>query len=394
MRTLGSLLKVTEGSSKQRNLTPIEMSSITKMDNIEDAKTELKTLKAKVEKADDIKARMVLEKLEEDEAKKKAQHEMIAYVQKQESCQKQFRQQLDIVQDEIQRLSKHKQDILDKLRRCKAELEAKRAETSKLKHKFKIYAQIPNTDVKFLARFKEGEGWRDDSCKSIRGVFTISQRAAMLLQGGQALITFEEEKVAHQILKLTSCRVSCESTTLDVKPKGIALETAVKFEVQVDVSRKELKVFNIPPSLPEERMKDRLEISFSRPTQGGGEVENVNYNGNTGTGIITFLKPGVAWRLAMKGGYKLNLESEVNVVVRPAYEYKLEKFQTSCGSSKRTILLEDIDDVEDEEDLQDHLEIHFQKPNNAGGEIESIKYISKGKALQAFFSEDTMDITD
>ncbi|KAM4561310.1 N-myc-interactor isoform 2-T2 [Fundulus diaphanus] len=355
MRTLGSLLKVTEGSSKQRNLTPIEMSSITKMDNIEDAKTELKTLKAKVEKADDIKARMVLEKLEEDEAKKKAQHEMIAYVQKQESCQKQFRQQLDIVQ---------------------------------------IYAQIPNTDVKFLARFKEGEGWRDDSCKSIRGVFTISQRAAMLLQGGQALITFEEEKVAHQILKLTSCRVSCESTTLDVKPKGIALETAVKFEVQVDVSRKELKVFNIPPSLPEERMKDRLEISFSRPTQGGGEVENVNYNGNTGTGIITFLKPGVAWRLAMKGGYKLNLESEVNVVVRPAYEYKLEKFQTSCGSSKRTILLEDIDDVEDEEDLQDHLEIHFQKPNNAGGEIESIKYISKGKALQAFFSEDTMDITD
>ncbi len=41
--------------------------------------------------------------------------------------------------------------------------------------------------------------------------------------------------------------------------------------------------------------------------------------------------------------------------------------------------------MEDEEDLQDHLEIHFQKPSNYGGEIESIKYTSKGKALQAFF---------
>lgn len=50
--------------------------------------------------------------------------------------------------------------------------------------------------------------------------------------------------------------------------------------------------------------------------------------------------------------------------------------------------------MEDEEDLQDHLEIHFQKPSNYGGEIESIKYISKGKALQAFFCEDMEDMED
>jgi len=42
----------------------------------------------------------------------------------------------------------------------------------------------------------------------------------------------------------------------------------------------------------------------------------------------------------------------------------------------------------EEDDLQDHLEIHFQKPSNYGGEIESIQYNSRGKALQAFFSED------
>lgn len=66
-------------------------------------------------------------------------------------------------------------------------------------------------------------------------------------------------------------------------------------------------------------------------------------------------------------------------------------FQTFCGTAKRSILLDGVEDVEEEEDLQDHLEIHFQKPSNSGGEIESIKYISKGKALQAFFCEDLLD---
>lgn len=71
-----------------------------------------------------------------------------------------------------------------------------------------------------------------------------------------------------------------------------------------------------------------------------------------------------------------------------------DSFQTFCGSPKRTILLDDIDDVEDEEDLQDHLEIHFQKPSNYGGEIESIKYISTGKTLHAFFCEDMVEMED
>lgn len=62
-----------------------------------------------------------------------------------------------------------------------------------------------------------------------------------------------------------------------------------------------------------------------------------------------------------------------------------DKFQTFCGIPKRTILLDDIEDIMDEEDLQDHLEIHFQKPSNHGGEIEHIKYTPKGKALQTIF---------
>ena len=68
-----------------------------------------------------------------------------------------------------------------------------------------------------------------------------------------------------------------------------------------------------------------------------------------------------------------------------------DSWQTFCGSPKRTILLIDIKDIKgimDEEDVQDIIEFHFQKTSNRGGEIESIKYVSGEKALQAFFCED------
>lgn len=350
-----------------------------------EAQKELSSWKTQTEKADDVKARLILEKLEEDEAKTKAQQEMLAFVKKQEEGQREFTQSMNTVQDEILKLGQRRQNLLDKLKRCQAELEARRAESTRLKQNFKIYAQIPDTEVKFSAQDKEHKG--DDS-QPITGVFAISQRPSLLLQGGQALISFEEEKVASQILKIAKCSVACENISLDVKPKRITMDPAVKFEVHLDVSRRELKVSNIPPYMPEERIKDRLEISFSRPSRGGGEVESVEYDKNTGKGHITFLHPGVAESLALRGRYRVDLDSEVDVQVGTIFKYQLHKFQTFCGSPKRTILLEDTENKEDEEDLQDHMEIHFQKPSNYGGEIESIKYISRGKALLAFFSED------
>ncbi|KAF1382223.1 hypothetical protein PFLUV_G00141450 [Perca fluviatilis] len=353
---------------------------------LEEARKELETWKAKAERADDVKARLILEKLEEDDAKAQAQQEMLAYVKKQEECQKDFSQSMDAVQDEIRQLARRKKDLQDKLKRCQDQLEARRAESTKLKQKFKIYAQIPDTEVKFSARVEEEE--EDGDSQPIRAVFAISQRAGVLLHGGQALITFEEERVASQVLKIAKCSVSCEDMTVEVKPKRITMDPAVKFEVHLDVSRKELKLSNVPPSMPEERVADRLELSFSRPSRGGGEVERVEYDQNTGTGRITFLCPGVANSLALTGSYRVDLDPEVTVQIGPSYSYQLRKFQTFCGAPKRTILLDDIEDKEDEEDLQDHLEIHFQKPSNYGGEIESIKYISRGKkALHALFNE-------
>uniref|UniRef100_A0A667Y0J3 NID domain-containing protein n=1 Tax=Myripristis murdjan TaxID=586833 RepID=A0A667Y0J3_9TELE len=351
-----------------------------------DAEEEIETL---VEKADDVKARVLLEKLAEDESKMKAQKDMTAICKKQEQCQQDFRKTMEAIKHEIVGLETGNQVLMEKLKRYQDELESKGAESAHLKKKFKIDAQILDTEVNFTGPEKDEN---EDSGLQIKGVFTISQRPVVLLQGGQALITFEEEKVASQILRMAKCSVTCEKNTLDVKPKRLTLDPSAKFEVHLSVSKKDLKFFHLPPSMPEERMRDRVEISFSRPSRGGGEVEKVDYDKKTGTGQITFLHTGVAENLAVRGKYLVDLDSEVNVKVGPVYSYQLQKFQTFCGAPKRTILLDDIEDMGDEEDLQDHLEIHFQKPSNYGGEIESIKYISTGRRLQAFFCEDTAEM--
>lgn len=59
--------------------------------------------------------------------------------------------------------------------------------------------------------------------------------------------------------------------------------------------------------------------------------------------------------------------------------------QLCCGVSKKTILLKGIQETgDDDESVQDMIEIHFQKPSNGGGEIEAIKYASKGVTWVCF----------
>ncbi|CAN9498056.1 unnamed protein product [Ophioblennius macclurei] len=361
--------------------------------HLREAKEELETWKTKVVKADDLRAMLVLEKLDEDEKKRKIQQEMIACLKQQEEHQKALSLKMNEAQAELQVQEEHKKQLLIQLKKLQDKLQDKRAQSTKLRQKFKVCTLIPDTEVNFRKQHSEGSEVSD---QVVAGVFTIIKKVDVPLKGGQALITFEEEKVASQVLKLAKCSMSYENSTVEVTPVKVTMDPSVKFEVHIDVSRKVLKVSNVPPSMAEERVRDRLEISFSKPSRGGAEVETVEYDKNTGTGRIMFLNPGAAESLALRGKYQVDLDpEEVKVQIEPEFNYRLRRFQTFCGSAKRTILLDNIqvfEDMEDEEDVQDNLEIYFQKPSNKGGEIDSIKYISKGKALRAYFCEDAVQM--
>lgn len=124
-------------------------------------------LKTRAERADDLKEELILQKQEKEDAKTKAQKDMLTYANRQEEYQEESTQTINAVQvqwplehlqgidnklDEVNEeltifcsvqnrileLGKRRRNLLDKLRRCQVELEAKRDESVKLRQKFKV----------------------------------------------------------------------------------------------------------------------------------------------------------------------------------------------------------------------------------------------------------------
>ncbi|NWQ73671.1 NMI protein, partial [Columbina picui] len=208
------------------------------------------------------------------------------------------------------------------------------------------------------------------------------------LNQNQALLTFEDEEVAQRLIKMGKHTVNLDSKITDVRVKPFTLEMGIKFELHVTISGKKINISDVPElPIPEDWMRDKLELNFYKSKQGGGgEVENVNYDRQSGTAVITFLRHGAANGFVRCTEYPFFLNGRCyRLSVSPNSCAHLEKFQLYCGISKKTILLKGIQEMEDdEESIQDMIEIHFQKPSNNGGEIEKIKYVSKGVTCVCF----------
>ncbi|XP_016410664.1 N-myc-interactor-like [Sinocyclocheilus rhinocerous] len=338
-----------------------------------DAAAEIQKYKDLMESADTERSRLLLEKAEAETEKRKAEAELQGFMESEDNISDKFNRDLLEVQEEKKSLDRANQDLKRERNDLQKKLQLKSDESDSLQRKFKIEARIRVQTVKFMRALEREEAEEADD--QVQSVFTVIQRPSFLLKGGQALITFEEEKVAEQILRLAKCSVACDRAKMDVKPYALSLDPSVKFEVHIQVSKKSVRFCNAPPTLPEERMRDRLELSFSRASRGGGEVEKLEYHKDTGSGRVTFLSTGVAENLVHRGKFCVDAGSDVVLDVLPLYEYQLRKFQTYSGAPGRTVLLGGIQALMDEEDLQDHLEIHFQKPSNYGGEVENIKYV-------------------
>ncbi|NXY63457.1 NMI protein, partial [Callaeas wilsoni] len=209
------------------------------------------------------------------------------------------------------------------------------------------------------------------------------------LNQNQALLTFEDEGVAQRLTKMSRHTVNLDNTKANVTVRPFELEMGFQFELHVTVSGKKINVSEIPElPIPKDWMRDKLELSFYKAEQaaGGGEIENVTYNKESGTAVITFLKPGASNNFVGCTKYLFCAEGRCfKLAVSPHFDFRLRKFQPYCRVSKKTILLKGIPEVEeDEESVQDMIEIHFQKPSNGGGEIEKIKYTSRGAAYVCF----------
>lgn len=276
-------------------------------------------------------------------------------------------------------------EILKENLQLEQEIKSLEAELHSDAREFQIKENIPERKLKFTSMKSSEDGGRflDSSCS-----FQVSSQILYKLQKGQALITFEKEEVAQNVITMGKHVVQLEDNSVEVTAQPVPLPIGVRFQVHANVSKMKINVTGIPDELPEEQTRDKLELSFYKSANGGGEVESVDYDKKSGSAVITFLKSGVADKILKKKTYPLYMNPKCyQVTVSPFIERRLEKYQVFSAVSKRTVLLTGLKGIRmDEENVEDLINIHFQRRNNGGGEVDVVK-CSLDESCIAYFEE-------
>lgn len=257
--------------------------------------------------------------------------------------------------------------------RLSEEIQKLEAELQEAMKSSQIKEDIPKTKMKFTSlENPENDGqFLNISCS-----FQVRSPVPYELQKGEALITFEKEEVAQNVISMQNHHVRINDVDLEVVAKPVPLKPGVRFQVHIEVSKIKVNVTEIPDELPESQMRDKLELSFCKSRNGGGEVECVEYDKQTRSAVITFVETGVVDNILKMKDYPLYINQNCHrVVVSPYIEKHVKKFQVFSGISKRTVLLTGMEGLQmmDEEIIEDLINIHFQREKNGGGEVDVVK---------------------
>ncbi|XP_018090650.1 interferon-induced 35 kDa protein isoform X2 [Xenopus laevis] len=217
----------------------------------------------------------------------------------------------------------------------------------------------------------------------------VKHRIVYPVRGGTALITFEKPEDASNIIQKERIEVTIEECRVFVQAKPVELMLLDSLNVDMSLSRKKILISNLPPSLSEDILLDKLEIFFCKSKNDGGEVENREFLPDSRNVILTFCNEKVVPQLLEKKKFKVHFgNSTQEVHVTPSLDGDIKQFQMKYVECNRTVLITGIPDIKDTDDLRDLLEIYFQKPSNGGGEVEALIYCPEGQQALAIFEDD------
>ncbi|XP_036795433.1 interferon-induced 35 kDa protein homolog [Oncorhynchus mykiss] len=202
---------------------------------------------------------------------------------------------------------------------------------------------------------------------------------------------YEDEEVAQKILSLREHKVDLGGDcAITLEAKLVQLLVPCQVEMDTEVCSRRILVSNLPKKVEEDRLLDKLEIHFAKSKNGGGEVEESDMLHDSGNVVITFTENNIAKGLADKQYHDVEFEKgrKNSVKVTPFLNGEITSFQTRLSACGRTVLLTGIPAVMEQENLQDLLEIHFQKTSNGGGEVDAFLYNPLGQHTLALFEED------
>ncbi|XP_022365173.1 interferon-induced 35 kDa protein isoform X3 [Enhydra lutris kenyoni] len=216
-------------------------------------------------------------------------------------------------------------------------------------------------------------------------------RISYPLPGGSALVTFDDPKVAQRVLQQKEHEIHIEECRLRVQVQALELPVVTAVQVSTRVSRRSVLVSGFPAGLrlSEEELLDKLEIFFGKTRNGGGDVETRELL--RGAVVLGFTKDTVAQYLCQIGQFTVPLgERKFPLRVSPYLSGEIQKADVSGKITFRpvpqSVLVLNIPDVLDGPELQDILEIHFQKPSHGGGEVEALRVVPPGQRGLAVFT--------
>lgn len=207
---------------------------------------------------------------------------------------------------------------------------------------------------------------------------------------GSALITFDDPKVAEQVLQQKEHTINMEECRLRMQAQPLELPMVTTIQVSSQLSGQRVLVSGFPASLrlSEEELLDKLEIFFGKTRNGGGDVEVRELL--QGSVMLGFAMDGVAQRLCQIGQFRVPLGGQqVPLRVSPHVNGEIQNVEIRLQPVPRSVLVLNIPDILDGPELHDVLEVHFQKPTRGGGEIESLTVVPQGQQGLAVFTSES-----
>ncbi|XP_069916756.1 interferon-induced 35 kDa protein isoform X3 [Oryctolagus cuniculus] len=133
--------------------------------------------------------------------------------------------------------------------------------------KVKVPFPVPEIPLVFHGHTQQDRG--------VPRTLVSNLRICCPLPGGSALVTFDDPKVAEQVLRQSKHRIDMEDCQLKVQVQPVQLPMVTTIQVCSEMSGQMVLVSGFPAGLQlgEEELLDKLEIFFGKTRNGGGDVE-------------------------------------------------------------------------------------------------------------------------
>ncbi|XP_035304115.1 interferon-induced 35 kDa protein isoform X3 [Cricetulus griseus] len=238
---------------------------------------------------------------------------------------------------------------------------------------------VPEVPLAFQGRIQQG--------RQVPKFLVSNLKICCPLPGGSAIVTFDDPKVADQLLQQKEHKIDIEECWLrvQIQPLELPVVTNIQVSSQPDSHRVLVSGFPSGLQLSEEELLDKLEIFFGKAKNGGGDVETREML--QGTVMLGFADEKVAQNLCQIGQFRVPLgRQQVPLRVSPYVSGEIQQAKIKFQQALHSVLVTNIPDILDAQELHDILAIHFQKPTRGGGEVEALSVVPSGQQGLAVFT--------